>query len=64
MVLQPLSKGQMEKAHRLLMIFLVVSAIPFRALDSPHFAAFLQQLRPSYQLPGNERLTAICKTLW
>jgi hypothetical protein len=51
-LLQPITKGQAVKIHRLLMVFLVVCAIPFRVLDSPHFHAFVQQLRPSYELPG------------
>ena len=34
--------------------------IPFRAFDSPHFAANLQLLRPGYQAPSSAMLRTTC----
>jgi hypothetical protein len=56
-----MSKAVTENCHRLLMIFLVCCGIPFNVLDSPHFAASVQQLRPTYTLPGTAQLRAIVR---
>ena len=49
---QAINKGQLATINRALMIFIVCCGVSFNVIDSPHFANFLQLLRPSYSLPG------------
>ena len=50
--LQAINKGQLATINRALMIFIVCCGVSFNVIDSPHFAHFLQLLRPNYSLPG------------